>query len=71
MRLTPRQRASWLAHLFKAATQRHHTDLRPLFAPHVPEDAVVIDIGAHAGQFSKLFATMAPPSSLPPMPGRS
>jgi FkbM family methyltransferase len=60
MALTPRQRASWLAHLFKAATQQHHQDLRPLFAPHVPADAVVIDIGAHGGQFSKLFARMAP-----------
>lgn len=58
--LTPRQRASWLAHLFKASTQQHHTDLRPLFAPYVPADAVVIDVGAHAGQFSKLFARMAP-----------
>jgi FkbM family methyltransferase len=60
MRLTVRQRASWLAHLFKAATQQHHTALRPLFAPYLPADAVVIDIGAHAGQFSKLFARMAP-----------
>jgi len=60
MRLSPRQRASWLAHLFKAATQQHHQELRPLFAPYIPVDAVVIDIGAHAGQFSKLFARMAP-----------
>jgi FkbM family methyltransferase len=59
MRLTPRQRASWLAHLFKATTQQHHGELRPLFAPHLPRDGVVIDIGAHAGQFSKLFARMA------------
>ncbi|MEP6968196.1 MAG: FkbM family methyltransferase [Pseudomonadota bacterium] len=60
MRLTPRQRASWLAHLFKAVTQQHHTGLRATFAPHIPSDGVVIDIGAHAGQFSKLFARMAP-----------
>ena len=60
MRLTPRQRISWLAHLFKAVTQQHHAELRELFAPHVPPEAVVIDIGAHAGQFSKLFASMAP-----------
>ncbi len=60
MRLTPRQRASWLAHVFKAATQRHHRELRPLVAPHIPIDAVVVDIGAHAGQFAKLFAAMAP-----------
>jgi FkbM family methyltransferase len=60
MRLTARQRASWLAHLFKAATQQHHGELRVLFAPLVDRSAVVIDIGAHAGQFSKLFAKMAP-----------
>jgi FkbM family methyltransferase len=60
MRLTTRQRASWLAHLLKASTQQHHRELRALFAPHVPTDAVVVDIGAHAGQFSKLFARMAP-----------
>jgi FkbM family methyltransferase len=58
--LTLRQRASWLAHLFKASTQQHHSELRPVFAPHVPADAVIIDVGAHAGQFSKLFARMAP-----------
>jgi FkbM family methyltransferase len=60
VRLTARQRASWLAHLYKAATQQHHRELTSLFAPHVPADAVVIDVGAHAGQFSKLFARMAP-----------
>ncbi len=60
MRLTPRQRAPWLAHVCKAATQRHHRELRPLFAPHIPAGAVVVDIGAHAGQFARLFAAMAP-----------
>jgi FkbM family methyltransferase len=60
MRLTARQRASWLAHLFKASTQQHHGDLRGMFAPHVPSDGVILDVGAHAGQFSKLFARMAP-----------
>jgi FkbM family methyltransferase len=60
MRLTLRQRASWLAHLFKAATQQHHRELAPLFAPFIGPQAVVVDVGAHAGQFSKLFARMAP-----------
>jgi FkbM family methyltransferase len=60
VRLTIRQRASWLAHLAKASTQQHHRELRPLFAPYVPADAVIVDVGAHAGQFSKLFARMAP-----------
>lgn len=60
MRLTPTQRASWLAHVFKAVTQQHHRALIPLFAPLIPADAVVLDVGAHAGQFAKLFARLAP-----------
>ncbi len=53
-------RMGWLAHVLKAATQQHHLELRDPFRPHVPDDAVVFDIGAHAGQFSKMFARMAP-----------
>lgn len=60
MHLTLRQRASWTAHLFKAVTQQHHRELRGLFAPFLPAEGVAIDVGAHAGQFSKLFARMAP-----------
>ncbi len=60
LRLPPRQRAAWLAHVFKAVTQQHHRELIPLFAPFVPRDALVLDVGAHAGQFAKLFAAMAP-----------
>jgi FkbM family methyltransferase len=60
LHLTLRQRASWIAHLFKAATQQHHREQAALFAPLIPEDGVVFDVGAHAGQFAKLFAGMAP-----------
>jgi FkbM family methyltransferase len=49
-----------LAHLFKASTQQHHLALQGMFAPHIPPDAIIVDVGAHAGQFSKLFARMAP-----------
>jgi FkbM family methyltransferase len=31
-----------------------------LFARHVPRDAVVCDVGAHAGQITKLLARLAP-----------
>jgi len=55
-----RRRADWLAHVLKAATQQHHRELEVVFRPHVARDAVVVDIGAHAGQFSKLFAKLAP-----------
>jgi FkbM family methyltransferase len=58
--LGPGARMGWLAHVLKAATQQHHIEFRDAFRPHVPGDAVVFDVGAHAGQFSKLFAAMAP-----------
>lgn len=60
MRLSLRGRAGWLAHVWKAATQQHHRELASLLSEFIPKDGVVIDIGAHAGQFSKLFARMAP-----------
>ena len=55
-RLTP----SFVAHLWKAVTQQHHRVLLPQLARCVPRDAVVFDVGAHAGQFAKLFASLAP-----------
>src|SRR5262245_16953576 len=50
---------SAIAHLFKAATQQHHQPLVSTIARLVPPDAVVFDVGAHAGQFTKLFARAA------------
>lgn len=58
--LTLRSRAGWLAHLYKASVQQHHRELEAAFQPYIPTDAVIFDVGAHAGQFSKLFAKMAP-----------
>ena len=58
--LSFRARTRWLGHVLKAATQQHHLDLDEVFRPLTPIDAVVFDVGAHAGQFSKLFARMAP-----------
>ena len=55
-----RGRATLAAHAWKAVVRQHHKELRPVLAPHVPSDAVVIDAGSHAGQFAKLFAAMAP-----------
>jgi len=54
------QRSDWIAHVLKAATQQHHRELTDVFAPWIPRNALVIDVGAHAGQFSKLFARLAP-----------
>jgi FkbM family methyltransferase len=56
-----RWRVSWgfLAHLLKATSQQHHRALAPTIARLVPSDAVVFDVGAHAGQYTKLFARAA------------
>src|SRR6516165_6716729 len=50
---------SLLAHLLKATTQQHHRALAPTIARLVPSTAVVFDVGAHAGQYTKLFARAA------------
>jgi len=50
----------FFAHLFKAVTKQHHRELIPLFRRVLAEDAIVFDVGAHAGQFAKLFAKLAP-----------
>jgi FkbM family methyltransferase len=50
---------SFLAHLLKATTQQHHRALAPTIASLVPPDAVVFDVGAHAGQYTKLLARTA------------
>lgn len=52
--------AGYFAHLFKAVCKQHHRELLPLLRPIIPADAIVFDVGAHAGQFTKLFATLTP-----------
>lgn len=51
--------AGLFAHLFKAVFKQHHREMRPLLTPLIPDEAVVIDVGAHAGQYAKLFARLA------------
>jgi FkbM family methyltransferase len=58
--LRGRARLTRAAHLFKAITRQHHTELIPILRPLLPQDGVVFDVGAHAGQMAKLFALMAP-----------
>ncbi|MGC2415987.1 MAG: FkbM family methyltransferase [Stellaceae bacterium] len=55
-RVTP----AFFAHLFKAVTKQHHRELIPLFRSLLRDDAVIFDVGAHAGQFTKLFSRIAP-----------
>lgn len=62
MRIEPyrwRLSGGLLAHLFKATGQQHHRDLVPLITRFVPPEGVVFDVGAHAGQYTKLFARAA------------
>jgi FkbM family methyltransferase len=60
VKLTFRQRVTWFAHLFKGLAYQYHRDLAHRFGPLVPEDGVIIDVGAHSGQHSKLFARIVP-----------
>lgn len=55
-RLSP----TYLAHLFKAVSKQHHRALIPILRRILPEDGVVLDVGAHAGQFAKLFSRLVP-----------
>ena len=55
-RLSP----GFVAHLWKATTQQNHRVLMPLFSRCLRRDGVVFDVGAHAGQFTKLFARYVP-----------
>ncbi len=59
MKLTPRQRTTYLAHLYKAAFKSYHYQLAPLLERLIAVDGTVIDVGAHAGQFTKIFARIA------------
>src|ERR1700722_19602393 len=58
--LSWRQLRTYAAHGFKATFKQHHQELIPLFRTYVPEDGVVFDVGAHAGQYAKLFARLVP-----------
>jgi len=59
MGFTPRQWATFAAHCFKASVKQHHLELVPILQKLIPPDAVVFDVGAHAGQFAKLFSRLA------------
>jgi FkbM family methyltransferase len=59
MNMTMTQRADWVAHLAKAVLKQHHAEDESYLRAHIDEDAVVFDVGAHAGQYTKLFAKIA------------
>jgi FkbM family methyltransferase len=59
LNLSLKQSGDWFAHAFKSVTQDHHRELVPLLSRHIPGDGAVIDVGAHAGQFARMFAAIA------------
>lgn len=58
--LSLRARITYIAHLFKAIFKQKHQELIPLTAPYLDDKAVIIDVGAHCGQISKLFCKYFP-----------
>jgi len=58
--LSFRQKLTWFAHLFKAVAYQYHRDLGREVGALIAREAIIIDVGAHAGQHTKLFARMAP-----------
>jgi len=60
LHLTARQRLTWAAHLFKAVFYQYHRPFGPQVRPLIPSDGVILDVGAHAGQFTKLCAQLVP-----------
>jgi FkbM family methyltransferase len=59
-KIPPRAYLTYCAHLFKVMFKRYHQELIPLLKPYIPDNANIMDVGAHAGQFTKLFSTLAP-----------
>ena len=55
-----RTRLTWFAHLYKACFKQYHRELSKPLSIFIPDRGVVFDVGAHAGQFAKLFAHLAP-----------
>jgi len=51
---------TYLAHLFKALTRQHHQEYLPILNEFLKSDSIIIDVGAHAGQFTKLFSALVP-----------
>ncbi len=51
-----RRRIGWLLHCYKAVFRNYHHQLLPLFPILIKPGDLVIDVGAHVGQFSKNFS---------------
>jgi len=51
---------TYLAHLFKAITRKHHLEFLPILKASLSDNLIIIDVGAHSGQFTKLFSAIVP-----------
>lgn len=60
MHLSLAQRVRFGAHLFKAIFYSYHQPLAQKLRVFLPPNAVILDVGAHSGQFSKLFSKLVP-----------
>lgn len=50
----------WLTHLWKSSTRQDHAHWRPVLDRIIPKDGVVLDVGAHGGQFTRLLSGLVP-----------
>jgi FkbM family methyltransferase len=55
-----RRSLTWLAHCYKAVFNNYHQQLLPLCQIILKQDDLVIDVGAQAGQLSKIFSRYVP-----------
>jgi len=60
MQLSLHGKLTYLVHLFKALTRQHHQEYLPILNQFLKSDSIIIDVGAHAGQFTKLFSALVP-----------
>tara|TARA_B100001094_G_C18060055_1_gene734595 strand:+ start:204 stop:962 length:759 start_codon:yes stop_codon:yes gene_type:complete len=60
MGLTLRAKFTYLAHLVKGVTKQHHVWMKFLLRKFICSESIILDVGGHAGQYSKLFASLAP-----------
>jgi FkbM family methyltransferase len=58
--LTLRQKCTYCAHFFKALFHNYHQALIPTLKRFISKDSTIIDIGGHAGQFTKIFSKLSP-----------
>lgn len=59
MKLSLRQKLTYGSHLYKALFKSYHQPVEKLLRGYITPDSTVIDIGGHAGQFTKIFSRIA------------